>query len=326
MFPAFRVERENGAVRGRVLELTLDDLSIGDTVLEVRYSSVNHKDALAVAGIGDIIRTYPRVPGIDVAGVVASSSDCRFTIGTSVVCTNFGMGTDHDGGYAGNCRLPAEWIVPLPNCLTLRQAMVLGTAGLTAALAINDLEVNGLSAKSGPVLVTGATGGVGAILIDVLAHQGYEVTAMTSKGTPGAEFLRNLGAADVIPPPNLERPGKPLESSRWSAAFDSVGGLLLGWVIRHIKPGGLIASFGNAGGNELSGSVLPFILRGVRLIGVNVRHTPIAVRQQLWSRLATTHKPPHLDELASEITLSELPSAAARILKSHNMGRILVRI
>lgn len=325
MFPAFRVDRENGLVTGRIVDLAVDDLSRGDIVIETRYSSLNHKDALAVAGLGEIIRAYPRVAGIDVSGVVVSSGNRRFSPGTHVVCTNFGMGTEHDGGYAGYCRVPSEWVVPLVEGLTLRESMALGTAGLTAALAIQDLETNGMSPKGGPVLVTGATGGVGTILVDVLASHGYEVVAMTSKGEQASALLRSLGAADVIPVPEVGQPPKPLESSRWAAALDSIGGLLLGWLIPRIKPGGLIASFGNAGGNDLNASVLPFILRGVRLIGINVRHTPIEVRERLWRRLATTHKPPHLNQLEADITLGQLPHACAVMLENRNIGRIVVR-
>ena len=325
-FKAFRVDNESGRIAGHVVELTLDDLAPGEVVFRTEYSSVNYKDALAATGTGGrVIRKYPLVAGIDAAGTVVTSSDPRYTPGDPVICTSYDMGVAHDGGYAEYCRVPAAWCVPLPQGLTLFEAMALGTAGYTAGLAIELLEHNGLKPENGPVLVDGATGGVSTLAIDMLSKRGYSVTAMTGK--PGErDFLLGLGAAEVIPRPTLEGTAKPLEKSLWAAAFDAVGGAQLAWLTRTMQHHGLIASYGNAGGIELNTTVLPFILRGVRLIGVDSVMTPMPLRSRVWQRLAQELKPQHLDVIASVIRLEQLPQHFERVLKAQHRGRAVVQL
>lgn len=324
-FPVFRIFSEDEKVRGRVTELTLDELSPGEVVFRNAFSSVNYKDALAATGAGKIIRSFPRVGGIDAAGTVESSFDPRFTAGEEVICTSYEFGVSHDGGYAQYCRVPADWVVPLPKGLTLHEAAALGVAGYTAALAVELLELNGMAPKGGKVLVNGATGGVATLAIDMLAKLGYHVVAMTGKDAEH-DFLRKLGAQEVLSRHKLEMGTRPLEKGMWAAAFDSVGGEQLAWLTRTMQAGGLIASFGNAGGIELKTTVLPFILRGVRLIGVNSGDTPMPLRRKVWGRLAADLKPRHLDEIAHVISLEELPAYFERMLKGGIRGRAVVRL
>ncbi len=325
-FKAFRVASDDGRICGRVTEIGIDDLTPGEVVFRNAHSSVNYKDALAATGTGGrIIRKYPLVAGIDAAGTVVSSTDPRFKAGDAVICTSYDMGVAHDGGYAEYCRVPAAWCVPLPQGLTLFEAMALGTAGYTAGLAVMLLETNGLAPDNGPVLVNGATGGVATLAIDMLARKGYTVTAMTGKKSE-EDFLRGLGAAEVIGRPEAEAKPKPLEKSLWAAAFDSVGGAQLAWLTRTMHQHGLIASFGNAGGMELDTTVLPFILRGVRLIGVDSAQTPMPLRQQVWQRLAGDLKPRHLDRIAVQIGLDDLPRTFDAVLKAQHRGRAVVQL
>lgn len=325
-FRAFRVTNDDGRIAGRVTELTLDDLAPGEVVIKTAYSSVNYKDALAGTGTGGkIIRKYPLVAGIDAAGTVVSSSDARFKAGDPVISTSYDMGVAHDGGFSEYCRVPAAWCVPLPPGLTLFEAMALGTAGYTAALAVMLLEVNGLKPNNGPVLVNGATGGVATLTIDMLAGNGYAVTAMTGKATQ-KEFLVGLGATEVMPRPDIDAKPRPLEKSLWAAAFDSVGGAQLAWLTRTMHQHGLIASFGNAGGIELNTTVLPFILRGVRLIGVDSAQTPMPLRQQVWQRLAKDLKPRHLSAVATTIGLDDLPRHFEAVLNAQHRGRAVVKM
>jgi putative YhdH/YhfP family quinone oxidoreductase len=325
-FKAFRVYNENDQVAGRVVEMKPDELSPGEVVFRTAYSSVNYKDALAGTGTGGkIIRKYPLTGGIDGAGTVVSSSDARFKAGDEVICTSYDMGVAHDGGYGQYVRVPADWIVPLPAGLTLFEAMALGTAGYTAALAVELLELNGLSPKNGKVLVNGATGGVATLAIDMLARNGYEVTAVTGKETERA-FLEAIGAREVLARGTIDLGKRPLEKPLWAAAFDAVGGEQLTWLTRTMHTHGLIASFGNAGGIELTTTVLPFILRGVRLIGVDSAYTPMLLRRKVWQRLATDLKPRHLDRIAYTIGLSDLPSQFQKLLNGQARGRAVVRL
>jgi acrylyl-CoA reductase (NADPH) len=325
-FRAFRVTNEHGRVAGRVEEVALDDLDAGEIVFRTAYSSVNYKDALAATGRGGkIIRKYPIVAGIDAAGTVVSSAHPSFRPGDAVICTSYDMGVAHDGGYAEYCRVPAAWCVPLPAGLTLFEAMALGTAGYTAGLAMVLLETNGLKPENGPVVVNGATGGVATITIDILANRGYAGTAVTGKAAE-ADFLRALGAREVVPRPEIEAKPRPLDKSLWAAAFDSVGGAQLAWLTRTMHQHGLIASVGNAGGIELNTTVLPFILRGVRLIGVDSAQTPMPLRRQVWERLAQDLKPRHLPAIASTIGLDELPARFDAMLEARHHGRAVVKI
>jgi acrylyl-CoA reductase (NADPH) len=324
-FKAFRIFSEDNRISGRVVDAALDELSAGDVVFKTACSSVNYKDALAATGAGKIIRRYPLIGGIDAAGAVVSSEDPRFKPGDEVICTSYDMGVAHDGGYAGYCRVPAEWIVPLPAGLTLFEAMAIGTAGYTAALAVTLLEQNDMKPANGKVLVNGATGGVATLAIDMLSGLGYRVTAVTGKDGEH-EFLRRIGATEVLARGSLEMGGRPLEKPLWAAAFDSVGSEQLAWLTRTMQPHGVIASFGNAGGIELKTTVLPFILRGVRLIGVDSAFTPMPLRREVWARLAADLKPRHLDEIAGTLSLDELPAYFDRMLKGGIRGRAVVRL
>lgn len=324
-FKAYRIFNENNKIEGRVTEAALDELAAGEVVFKTAYSSVNYKDALAATGAGKIIRRFPLIGGIDAAGTVVSSSDSRFRAGDEIICTSYDMGVAHDGGYSQYCRVPADWVVPLPVNLSLFEAMALGTAGYTAALAIHLLEHNDMKPANGKVLVNGATGGVATLCIDMLAHLGYQITAVTGKDS-AHEFLKKIGATEVLPRKTLETGSRPLEKAMWAAAFDSVGGEQLAWLTRTMQPQGVIASFGNAGGIELKTTVLPFILRGVRLIGVDSGFTPMPLRRKVWERLATDLKPRHLDDIAFTITLDDLPGYFEKMLKAEVKGRAVVRI
>lgn len=325
-FKAFRIYNENDKVAGRVADVRLDDLSPGEVVFRTAFSSVNYKDALAATGTGGkIIRSYPLIGGIDASGTVTESSDAGVKVGDEVICTSYDMGVAHNGGYAEYCRVPAEWIVPLPNGLTLYEAMALGTAGYTAGLAVELLELNGLAPGNGKVLVNGATGGVATLLIDMLARNGYDVTALTGKDQAHG-FLRSLGASQVLSRQSIDSGKRPIEKALWAAAFDSVGGDQLAWLTRTTQPEGLIASFGNAGGIALETTVLPFILRGIRLIGVNSATTPMRLRRKVWQRLATDLKPRHLELIAHTISLGELRGHFDKLLKGEARGRAVVSL
>ena len=325
-FRAYRVFNENDRVAGRVVQLGLEELSAGEVVFRTACSSVNYKDALAATGTGGkIIRKFPLVAGIDAAGTVVSSADSRFKVGDEVICTSYDFGVSHDGGYSEICRVPAAWVVPLPKGLTLREAMTLGVAGYTAGLAMELLELNGMAPGNGKVLVNGATGGVATLAIDMLAKLGYHVVAITGKDAEH-DFLRKLGAQEVLSRHTLEMGMRPLEKSLWAAAFDSVGGEQLSWLTRTMQEGGVIASFGNAGGIDFKTTVLPFILRGVRLIGVNSGDTPMPLRRKIWGRLAGELKPRHLQDIASTITLDDLPAYFERMLKGQIRGRAVVKL
>ena len=323
-FNAFRIDSDNGAVRGSIVDLALEDLSPGDVVIRTAYAGVNYKDALATTDEGKIIRRFPRIGGIDMSGVVETSGDPRFRRGDQVLVHSRGLGVEHDGGFSEYVRVPADWVVPLPEGLALVDAAALGVAGYTAALAIHFLEENGVHPQIGPILVTGATGGVATMAIDMLAAKGYSVTALTGK-TSAAERLKALGAVDVLTAAEVVDSGKPLDKPRWAGAVDSVGGEQLGRVLRGMQPNGVVTSFGNAGGNEFSGNVLPFILRGVRLIGVSIPAT-LALQKAVWARLSTDLKPRHLSENTSTIALDALPAFIQVMLAGGSQGRTIVQL
>jgi len=323
---AYRIFNENNKIEGRIEDVPCAGIGHGAVVFKTAYSSVNFKDALAATGSGGkIIRKFPLIGGIDAAGTVVSSSDGRYKPGDEIICTSYDMGVAHDGGFAEICRVPADWVVPLPSGLTLFDAMALGTAGYTAGLAVELLELNGMAPNMGRVLVNGATGGVASLAIDMLAARGYGITAVSGKAA-AHDFLRSLGAAEIIDRATIDFGTRPLEKPLWAAAFDSVGGEQLAWLTRTMQPQGLIASFGNAGGIELKTTVLPFILRGVRLIGVDSAATPMSLRQRVWWRLASDLKPPHLGKIAQTIGLDDLPAYFERMLKGDIRGRAVVRI
>jgi len=324
-FRAFRVFDEDGRVQGRVVSMTLDELSPGTVVIKASYSSVNYKDALAATGTGKIIRRFPLVGGIDVAGTVVSSEDGRFRAGRPVLITGYDLGVAHDGGYAGFVRVPAEWVVPVPDGLSAFDLMAIGTAGFTAALSIANLEQNGLAPGQGPVIVTGATGGVGSLAVQMLAARGYHVTALTGKD--GAhEYLRSLGATDVISRHTLQMGTKPMEKPLWAGAVDVAGGETLAWLTRTMMYNGAIACSGLTGGTDLKTTVLPFILRGAKLLGIDSVMCPMAKRMEVWRRLATDLKPHHLQATATAIGLDDLPKAFATLLAGEARGRFVVNV
>ena len=324
-FNAFRITSVDGAVTGAVADVSLDDLTPGEVVVRTAFSSVNYKDALAATGAGKIVRKFPLVGGIDLSGTVVSSSDNRFGPGDEILATGYGLGVTHDGGYAEYARLPADWAVPLPAGLSPFEAMALGTAGFTAGLAITRLERHGVVPGTGPVAVTGATGGVGSIAVAALARAGYHVTAITGKRN-AYEYLRDLGARDVVDRNTLELGTKPLEKARWSAAVDAVGGDLLAWLTRTVDYGGAIASTGLTGGTEIHTTVMPFILRGIALLGIDSVQCPMGERRDVWRRLATDLRPPSLTTIAERIALGNLPSAFATLLAGDARGRFVVEL
>jgi NADPH2:quinone reductase len=324
-FSALRIHRDAaGAVRADPEALTLDDLSPGEVVIRSSYSSVNYKDALAATGKGKILRRFPLVGGVDVAGVVMSSADARFHEGDQVLVTGCGLGESHDGGFSEVVRVPADWIVPLPEGMSLFTAMALGTAGFTAALAIDRLEQNGLHPGQGPVVVTGASGGVGSIAIDLLGARGYEAVALSRKPET-SDYLQSLGAAEVLDAKDITASDRPLEAARWAGAIDNVGGELLGWLTRTVQPWGSIASIGLTGGVELHTTVMPFILRGISILGITSANCPMDRRRKTWSRLVTDLKPQHLDRIvAGTVRLDELRAVFEKVLVGQHRGRYVV--
>jgi NADPH2:quinone reductase len=324
-FRALRIFEENGKTLTRIVEANLDELDQGEVVIRAAFSSINYKDALAGTGTGKIIRRFPMIGGIDVAGTVESSSDASIKTGDAVICTSYDFGVAHDGGYAQYVRVPAAWVVPLPAGLTLEESMCIGTAGYTAALAVQLMEQNDLAPANGRVLVNGATGGVASLAIEMLAGLGYETTAITGKDSEH-EYLKTLGATEVVSRHTLEMGRKPLEKTLWAGAVDSLGGEPLAWLTRTMKIGGVIASIGNAAGPELQTTVFPFILRGVRLIGIDSVNTPMPLRRKIWQRLGSDLKPRHLAEVVHPISLDEVPAAFDKLIKAQVRGRYLVRI
>ena len=325
-FRAYRIFEEGGKSTGRFVELSLDDLDPGEVVIRTHYSGVNYKDALAATGAGKVIRRFPCVGGVDVAGVVQSSSDARFKVGDAVLVTGYDMGVAHDGGFAEYARVPAEWVVPLPPALSLFDAMALGTAGFTAALAIHRLEQNELSPDKGKVIVTGATGGVGSLAIQMLSQLGYHVVALTGK-VGEHEYLKALGASEILPRSEVDlKSTRPLEKAQWAGALDAVGGDTLAWLTRSMQLDGAIASFGNAGGVELHTTVFPFILRGVKLLGVDSAATAMPLRKQIWQRLAGELKPHQFAQLAHTVPFAKLPEVFPRMLHGETRGRTVVQI
>jgi acrylyl-CoA reductase (NADPH) len=324
-FQAFRVFDEDGRVQGRIVSTSLDELSAGGVVIKVACSSVNYKDALAATGTGKIIRRFPLIAGIDAAGTVVSSEDGRFREGQPVLVTGYDFGVASDGGYAAFARVPADWVVPIPDGLNAFDAMAIGTAGFTAALSIVDLERNGLTPANGPVIVTGATGGVGSLAVQMLAARGYQVTALTGKDGEH-EYLRSLGAKDVLSRNGLQMGTRPVEKPLWAGAVDVAGGETLAWLTRTMMYNGAIANSGLTGGTDLKTTVLPFILRGLKLLGIDSVMCPMATRRDVWRRLATDLKPAHLQATATAIGLEDLPRAFSTLLSGAARGRFVVNV
>jgi NADPH2:quinone reductase len=321
-FNAFRIH-ENGAA---VEQVSLDQLSPGEVTIRVHWSGINYKDALAGTGKGRILRRFPLVGGVDLAGRVVASADAAFAPGDPVLVTGCGLSETRDGGYAEYARVPAEAVIALPQGLTLRHAMAIGTAGFAAALAIMQLEHNGLAPGQGPVAVTGASGGVGLLAVDMLAGRGYEVTAFTRK-TAAAALLRQVGATEVLPLDIAALTTRPLEVERWAGAIDNIGGAATSHLLRSMRMQGSVAAVGLAAGAELGVSLMPFLLRGVNLLGVNSAATKRDKRLAVWRRIAGDLAPRHLDVIVTKtVALAELPQAFASLIAGTNAGRTLVRI
>ncbi len=330
-FRALRVHRVEKTTEARFESLTLDELNAqaadSSVVIRTAWSGINYKDALAVTGKGRILRRYPLVAGIDGAGVVESSQDPRFKPGDEVLVTGCNLSETLDGGYAEYMRLPAEVVIPLPSGLSLQEAMLLGTAGFTAALAVRRLLENHQTPEMGPIAVTGATGGVGSVAIQILSRLGFEVVAITGKPETSADYLKKLGANEVLDRRSIEMGKAPLESARWGGAVDNVGGELLDWLTRTVKPWGNIGSIGLAGGHELHTTVMPFILRGVSLLGIHSVECPMPWRLAIWEKLAGEWKPAALGDIENRrVELDGLPAACADIMAGTVQGRILVKV
>jgi putative YhdH/YhfP family quinone oxidoreductase len=326
-FRALVVEKDGDDVALRIRNWSADQLMAGEVTIRVAYSSINYKDGLAVRADGRVVRSYPLIPGIDLAGVVEISEDGRFKPGDSVLAHGYDIGVAHHGGLAEVARVPAGWVVPLPVGLTARQAMALGTAGFTAALSVARLEAVGLTPGRGPVIVTGASGGVGSTAVDILAARGYTVAASTGSAESHA-FLRALGASEIVDRAETSaESSRPLERSRWAGAVDAVGGSTLAYLLRTMNYGGSIAISGNAGGVPFSSTVFPFILRGVNVLGIDSVAVPIEERTTIWERLASDLRPPHLDDtIAQEVSLDEAPAVLEKIVRGETQGRTVVRV
>jgi NADPH2:quinone reductase len=325
-FKAFRIHDNGGKISARFEDLTLDALSPGEVVIDVQYSGINYKDALAATGAGRILRRYPLVGGIDLAGRVKSSDDARFKPGDAVLVTGSGLSESFDGGYAQLARVKAESVISMPPGLDAFRAMALGTAGFTAALSIHRMERNGQEPSRGPILVTGATGGVGSIAIDMLAARGYEVIAVTGK-PESVDYLKSLGAAKVLLRADFSLGSKALEPARFGGAIDSVGGEVLAGLTRQVDFWGNIACVGLAGGAELKTTVMPFILRGVSLLGINSSATPREERLEVWRRISTDLRPRHLALIAQRtIAFADLPDAFQAYIDGKVTGRTVVKI
>ena len=326
-FKALVIEKDAaGATHAAVKDLTLADLPRSEVLVAVEYSTVNYKDGLCMDAGGGMVRSYPHVPGIDFAGTVEVSEDPRYKPGDKVVLTGWRVGESHWGGYAQKARVKADWLVPLPQGLTTRAAMAVGTAGLTAMLAVMALETHGLKPGQGSVLVTGAAGGVGSVAVTILAHLGYEVAAVT--GRPETEaYLRALGAAQIIPRDQINEVVKrPLETEIWSGCIDAVGGAMLARVLGQLKYGASIAAVGLAGGSQLPASVIPFLLRGVNLLGIDSVLQPYANRQAAWARIATDLPLDKLDAMVTMATLADLPRLGVEILAGQIKGRCVIDV
>ncbi|MEX0957908.1 MAG: oxidoreductase [Burkholderiales bacterium] len=325
-FKAYRIFNEDGKVQSRFVDMKLDELDAGEVVIEVAYSSVNFKDALAATGAGKIIRRFPCNGGIDLAGTVESSEDARFKKGDTVIATSYDIGVAHDGGYAAYARIPAKWVVPMPKGLDAFESMALGTAGYTAALAVERMEHDGLKPDNGPVIVTGATGGVGSVAVDILAARGYHVVALTGKEQE-TDYLKKLGAKEVMLRSGLDLAKiKPLDKAMWAGAVDNLGGDVLSWIASTMQISGTLASIGLAASHSFNTTVMPFILRGVSLLGVDSVNTPMPLRSKVWERLGSDLKPRMLKEISNTVPFAELPGVFDRVLKSQMRGRTVVKI
>jgi acrylyl-CoA reductase (NADPH) len=325
-FKALLIDEVDGKVSSAFATLDETRLDPGAVTIRVAYSSVNYKDALAATGAGKIIRRFPCIGGIDLSGTVIESADPRFMAGDPVIATSFDIGVAHHGGYSEIARVPGDWVVPLPAGLSLFDAMALGTAGFTAALAVVRMEENRLAPSNGPVIVTGATGGVGSLAVDILAERGYHVVALTGKESE-TDYLRGLGAAEVMLRGSLDLAKiRPLDKARWAGAVDNLGGDVLAWIASTMAQGGTIASIGLAASMSLNTTVAPFILRGVSLLGIDSGYIREPYRSGVWQRLASDMRPPHLSRMSRRIGFSELPATFSEYIAGRAKGRVVVEI
>ena len=323
-FRVYRLREADRKVSAAFEQSTIDELDPGEVTIRVAYSGVNYKDALAATGAGRIIRRFPCVGGIDLAGTVVESADARFRKGDAVIATSYDIGVAHDGGYAEYARVKADWVVPMPKGMSLFDAMALGTAGFTAGLAVVRMEHEGLRPGAGPVAVTGATGGVGSIAIDILAGLGHQVVAITGKAAE-ADYLKGLGAKEVMLRSGIDLAKiKPLDKTTWAGAVDNLGGEMLAWLASTMQIGAPLAAVGLAASMNLNTTVAPFILRGVSLLGVDSVNCPMPQRQAVWQRLATDMRPRHLAQLTRTIPFDDLPKVFDDFLQARVRGRIVV--
>ncbi|MEM7547002.1 MAG: MDR family oxidoreductase [Pseudomonadota bacterium] len=326
-FNALVVEKaEDGTISQSIKSVGIDDLPAGEVVVAVEYSTLNYKDGLCLTGNGGLVRNYPHVPGIDYAGTVESSTDDRYKPGDKVVLTGWRVGEVMWGGYAQKARVPADYLVPLPEGLSTKQAMAIGTAGFTSMISVMALEAQGLKTGDGPVLVTGAAGGVGSVAVAILANLGYEVAAVTGRPEQ-ADYLKSLGASQIVPREELAEPsGKPLERETWAGCVDAVGGPMLAKVLTQMKYGSSVAAVGLAGGAKLTTTVVPFLLRSVNLLGIDSVMMPHEKRLMAWKRLSSDLSMSKLEEMVKPVTLADLPQLGADILKGGVKGRVVVDV
>ncbi|TGA96665.1 acryloyl-CoA reductase [Sporolactobacillus shoreae] len=326
-FHALVVNKQEGHFSVAVQELTVDALPMGEVLIRVCWSGVNYKDSLAAIPDGRIVTSYPFVPGVDIAGVVLSSEDSRFKEGDRVIATSYGIGVSHFGGFSELARIPADWIVPLPDGLSLREAMIIGTAGFTAALSVQRLEENHVSSEKGKVLVTGATGGVGSFAVSILSSGGYHVEASTGKKAE-YNFLKKIGAQTVIDRGDIyDGTLKPLQKQKWAAAIDPVGGEPLAALLSQIQYSGSVAVCGLTAGATIPTTVFPFILRGISLLGIDSVYCPMETRREIWQRLAREWKPSNLEHFVqSEVTIDRLPEILPTLLRGEARGRTIIKL
>lgn len=325
-FRAYRIDQEDKKIVAGFTTMNLDDLTDGDVVIKVSHSTINYKDALAATGAGRILRAFPLNGGIDLAGTVVSSTSDEFAEGDAVLVNGCGLSETRDGGYAEYARVPADAVVPVPDGMSAFEAMQIGTAGFTAALAIHRMEQNGQLPENGPVVVTGATGGVGSIAVDMLAGRGYEAVALTGKADQ-ADYLQSIGARRVLVRGDVDFGKRPMEKAEWAGGIDNLGGDALTWLTRTVDYGGNIASIGLAASHELNTTVIPFILRAVCLLGINSVDTPRELRLAVWNRVGGDLKPQHLDTIAANtISFDELPDAFQAFIDGKVTGRTVVEI
>lgn len=325
-FKAYLIQQNEGKVVSGFIDMQEDQLDPGEVTIAVAYSSVNYKDALAATGAGRIIRRFPCIGGVDLAGTVVQSRDAAFLPGDQVLATSYDIGVAHHGGYAETARVPAHWVLKLPPGLSLRDAMAVGTAGFTAGLAVVRMEHDGLEPANGPVVVSGATGGVGSVAVEILARRGYQVHALTGKEN-ASDYLKALGASEVVLRSQLDLTKiKPLDKALWAGAVDNLGGEVLAWMASTMKIDGTLASIGLAASMELKTTVAPFILRGASLLGIDSVNCQMARRAEVWRRLGDDLKPVKVIEQAREIAFEDLPGIFEEFLQSRIQGRVVVRV